>query len=201
VETAVNTEIEGIGRGYIAFNPSRLMRVGVSERIEVNLRKAFTTDLLDAVKRDLTSGLVGRGNVDFQQIDVGDLMVVRLDGLGAFTIQNITPDRQPLLKDRVTRWEWQVIPKQAGVHSLILCVDIAVEMPGRGEVPISNCSFERAIHVRVNPAFALENFLGNHWQWILGTPLVSAGLGWIGHWVWKRRHWRGVGRRKSMTPR
>ena len=75
------------------------------------------------------------------------------------------------------------------------------EMPGRGEVPISNCSFERAIHVRVNPAFALENFLGNHWQWILGTPLVSAGLGWIGHWVWKRRQWRSAGGRKSMTPR
>src|SRR5205823_1121197 len=70
LETVVNTEIAGIGRGYIAFNPSSVMRVGVSERIGVNLRKAFTQDLLDAVKRDLTSGLPGRGTPEFQQLDV-----------------------------------------------------------------------------------------------------------------------------------
>jgi hypothetical protein len=198
LETVVNTEIAGIGRGYIAFNPSSVMRVGVSERIGVNLRKAFTQDLLDAVKRDLTSGLKGRGTPEFQQLDVGDIMVVRLDGLGAFGVQTITPERQPLLNDRITRWEWDVIPKEAGNHSLILCVDIALDVQGHGEVPISNCSFERVIQVKVNPAFQLESFLANHWQWILGTPFVSAGLGWIAHRGWKRKRQRSP-RRNAQT--
>ncbi|MGH2732549.1 MAG: hypothetical protein ACRDJG_06380 [Actinomycetota bacterium] len=184
LETAVNAAF-GIAPGYMAFNPSREMRIGEVERVEVNIRRALAEDLTEAVKKQLRSGLTGRGRPDIDRIEVTDVLEVTLRGFRAFEIDEITPATQRLLGEEVTSWKWNVEPKQSGPHSLILCVNIQVQTPG-GRDPRSNCSIERIIRVQVNRPLAIRTFLANNWQWILGTPIVGA-LGRETYRRWKRR--------------
>ncbi len=184
LETAVNSAF-GIAPGYMAFNPSRDMQVGVTERVEVNIRKALTEDLTEAVRKQLRSGLTGRGIPEIDEIEVTDALEVTLRGFQAFEIDEITPSTQRLLGKEVTPWKWQVEPKRSGRHSLILCVNVQVQTPD-GRDPRSNCSIERFIQVQVNRPLAVRTFLANNWQWILGTPVVGALVQQI-YRRWKRR--------------
>lgn len=174
VEAAVNQEVDQIQPGHIAFNPVLEMQVSIPERVEANIQRAFSDGLTQAVKDELAKGLTGPGRPEFDKLDVGEAMTVRLEGRGAFDVHNITPENQALVDDRVTSWKWDVMPKDAGTHSLILCVDVQILVPQRNALPISNCSFERLIHVKVNPVASSRSFFGNNWQWLVGGPLGTA---------------------------
>jgi hypothetical protein len=187
VEAAVNQEVDQIQRGFIAFNPSRQMRMSVPERVEANILRAFSDELTGAVQDVLSQGLTGPGRPEFAELDVGEAMTVRLEGRGAFEVHAITPENQALVEDRVTSWKWDVTPKSAGTHSLILCVDIQILVPQRNPLPISNCSFERLIHVRVNPVASSRSFFTGNWQWVIGGPVGTALFAWIARARQRRR--------------
>lgn len=173
-------------RGYIAFNPVRQMRVADRERVEVNIRRALSEDLTDTVKQQLSEGLGKEGKVEFDTLSVGDVMIVRLDENDSFTIDPITQERQ-VLGDDVTTWAWDVTPRTAGRHSLVLCVEVEILLEDRRLAPQGSCKFEREIEVKVNPLASTSSFMTRNWQWLVGGPIGTAVFAWLAREGWLKR--------------
>lgn len=82
------------------------------------------------------------------------------------------------------RWEFDVLPVRAGLHTLILCVCLRVPLPefegtggGLRSVPV----LEQAIRIRVDVSYGARRFLVSNWQWLVAT---AAGLGGgIAAWI------------------
>ena len=66
-------------------------------------------------------------------------------------------------------------PNRAGNRELQLCVSMRIAMPGMPLEQIAIPVFERRIHVRVDPVYAMRYFTTQHWQWLVGTLVGLAG--------------------------
>ena len=77
-----------------------------------------------------------------------------------------------------TRWEFDVVPRRAGVHTLTLCVCLFVAVAGlteTGEGLISEPVLERSVRVRVNVGYNTRRFVTANWQWLIATAVGLAG--------------------------
>jgi len=162
----VEDELKKLAPGQILFNPSKKMRVGVRERVEVRISKNIT--------EDLSTGLKGRGEPQIENISVNTFMKVHLTG-DNFDIKTLSEEEQAVSDEGFTQWEYDVIPNKSGNQILQLVVTVRIKIPG-GEEKITYPVFERDINVKVNLIYSITH-LG--WRWIIGTIIGSGIIGWI----------------------
>jgi hypothetical protein len=159
---------EAVQRGLLVFNPPDEMKHGRKERVEVGIARSA------ALREALTAGLHGHGEPQFEEIDTSSFMGVELIG-DSF---EITPLRLPeQIVEPLARWEFDVLPKQAGLQDLILSVYLRVVLAKRTEINGQGLTvrvLERKIRIRVSVRYSTRRFLVSNWQWLIAT---AAGLG------------------------
>jgi hypothetical protein len=165
----VENELDELTPGNILFNPSEEMKVGVTERVEARIAKSDTAEF--------TLTLKGRGEPQIERISVGTCMAVRLTG-AKFDIESLSHEEQLVADDRFTQWEWDVTPLKRGVHSLFLGVTVRIKIPDYGEEKKDFPVLEKKIKVTVNPIYSTHEFMGDHWEWIIGALMGSGAIGW-----------------------
>lgn len=164
---------EAIKTGLLMFNPPAEMVQGHDERVEVRI--ARSTDL----RKALISGLHGRGEPQFEEIDTSLYMEVKLSG-PSFEITSHSPPEQ-LVAPTLARWDFDVLPCRAGRQIITLIVNMRIEaegiVGGRRGVSV----LEKPIDIKVNIGFASRRFMGKNWQWLVPTVLALAGT--IAAWL------------------
>jgi len=154
--------------GLLAFNPPAEMLQGRKERVEVGIARS------PELRQALATGLRGRGEPQFDELDTSPFMGVELKGT-AFEITPFSPLEQ--LVAPLARWEFDVTPYRAGHRTLTLCISLRIDLINSGltsgariAVPV----LERDIRIRVDVAYGARRFLVANWQWLIVT---AAGLG------------------------
>lgn len=173
IASAALAELE---QGQILYNPPEEMQRGERERVEVRIS-------LDAAQ-DLAQDLQGRGEPVQEEIPVARFMTVRLTG-AAFEIVPLSSPEQVVARDAYTQWSWDVTPLESGEQRLSLTVTARVKIPGFGDEARDIDIIEREILVRVTPAQAALDFVGDNLEWL--GPAVLAALAALGGWAWRRR--------------
>lgn len=158
-----------VKRGLLVFNPPAEMRQGSSDRLEVGI--ARSPDL----KEVLLEGLRGHGHPLFEEIRTSSVMRVELKGEAFGVISHSAAEQ---IVAPTARWEFDVIPRRAGVHTLILCVCLFLKVAGltaSGEGLISEPVLERSVRVRVSVGYSTQRFVATNWQWLIATIVGLAG--------------------------
>lgn len=158
-----------VQRGLLVFTPPTEMRQGHGDRVEVGI--ARSPDL----KEVLLDGLRGRGQPLFEEIRTSSVMRVELKG-EAFDVTAHSAPEQVVAPS--TRWEFDVVPRRAGPHTLTLCVCLFVAVAGlteTGEGLISEPVLERSVRVRVSVGYNTRRFVTANWQWLIATAVGLAG--------------------------
>ncbi len=186
IKAATAATIRELAPGHIVFNTPEQARVADRERVEVRISRAFSGEVEDQVKSQLKDGLRGRGIPQLDNIRVGDRMKVELiDNDQAFIIRPLSATEQQI-RPPFTLWEWNVTPQKSGVHALTLSVTAVLVVPGQDPEHNAQPVYDRDIQVNVNLPYSTSKFWGDHWQWILGTPMVSGLMAWGASMVWKK---------------
>jgi hypothetical protein len=172
----VGDELKRLSLGRILFNPSKEMKVGIMERVEVRIAKT--------ISEDLSARLRGRGVPQIEEIRVGTFMKVRLTG-NNFDIKSLSHEDQPVTGEGFTQWDWDVVPLKSGNQSLLLSVTVRIKIPNDGEETKDYPVFEREIKVKVNLIYSTKNFIKSYWQWIVSAIIASGIIGWV------IRKWKG----------
>ncbi len=155
--------------GVLAFNPPSEMTQGRADRVEVAV--ARSADLVDA----LVSGLRGRGEVRVEPVPTSAFMSAELRG-DSFAITALSPAEQIVAP--TARWEFDVTPRHAGVQTLTLCVSMRFSETGPLAVPGSRIAvpvIERQIRIKVSVGYGTRAFVGQNWQWLVGTAVAIGG--------------------------
>ena len=103
-----------------------------------------------------------------------------------FAIRSLSSDQQALVGD-VTDWKWVVTPQIPGNHQLYLTVTAVLRL-STGAIESRDVLVKQAtISVAVNRRWQVTSFIRSNWQWLLGSPLILGGLGWLMNRLRKRR--------------
>jgi len=163
----IEEELKKLSPGRILFNSPEVMKVGITERIEVRITQNIT--------EDLTKGLKGRGVPVVEEIKVNTFMKVRLTG-DNFDIQPRCHEKQIVRPEGYTQWSWDVKPLKHGNQVLHLSVTRRIKIPGDGEEKWDYPVMDRDIYVKVNPTYTIMRFIESYWQWMLvaiALPLIG----------------------------
>ncbi len=155
--------------GVLAFNPPSEMTQGRADRVEVAV--ARSADLVDA----LVSGLRGRGEVRVEPVPTSAFLSAELRG-DSVAITALSPAEQIVAP--TARWEFDVTPRHAGVQTLTLCVSMRFSETGPLAVPGSRIAvpvIERQIRIKVSVGYGTMAFVGQNWQWLVGTAVAIGG--------------------------
>jgi hypothetical protein len=109
------------------------------------------------------------------EILITDLMSCKLSG-EAFKISFINNEIQKIFKNDITQWQWDVIPRQGGVQSLLLVASIHVKTGNDThlkDIPV----FERPVVVEINAPYHVKQFFVKNWQWLIST-IIGSGILW-----------------------
>jgi len=165
----VDSILQGLPWGEIAFNTPRTMTVGREETIHVVLSGTATAD-------ELKKMISETGPVEADRIQIFENLHVELSGT-AFEIALVGPEIRGVGYTHTAEWLWHVTPKERGAQHLDLTVNVIVKIDGEDrEVTIK--TFEKDIEVDVDTGDAVLEFIQRNWQWLWATLLVplSAGL-------------------------
>jgi prepilin-type N-terminal cleavage/methylation domain-containing protein len=174
----VDETLKALPAARVAFEPSKRMHYGRSERLTVLVSQALTADELTAEFKRRTSALA---EATAMPIRIAPEMEVRLTG-DAFEIQPVTSMRQAVGKSEPVEWTWTVMPKKGGSQTLMLAVD-AVLTPTDGQpVARSLRVLEQPIEVEITTLEQAQSFIVGNWQFVLGTILIPFGV-----WRWSER--------------
>ena len=170
-------EIEKLSSGRILFNPREKMKVGVKERVDVRITKNITDNL--------TEGLIGSGEPQIEEIEVGTFMMAKLTG-DNFYINPLSSEEQVVRPVGFTEWSWDVTPLKSGIQELHLTVTVRILIPDQDEQKIDWDVLDKRISVEVNSLYTIKRFIGSYWQWIVGTiiTIVIAAIG-IRKKIWR----------------
>lgn len=170
-------EINQLSIGKILSNTPKIMRVGIKERIEVQISQN--------VKEDLTKRLRGTGFPQVEEIIVGSAMKVKLSG-DTFKIESFSDEQQPINSSGYAQWEWDVTPLKSGNRLIHLSVSVSIHLDKFGEKTKSLPVMDKEIYVKVNLRYSFCNFIKNNWQWFVGTIIALLGL-YLGYIKSKKR--------------
>ncbi|MEM8525918.1 MAG: hypothetical protein AAGG68_14865 [Bacteroidota bacterium] len=82
-------------------------------------------------------------------------------------------------------WEWNVTPKNKGLHELIVTLNSEV-LHGDENMPIEKKAFERSILVKANPYKATASFFNDNWQYLMGALVIPLFLYGRNQWLKSR---------------
>jgi hypothetical protein len=170
-EAAVDTILQKVEVGNIAFNTPRNLYVGDPAVMEVRLSRQKSI-------ADLQQKIVEAGAKEGARIQVSREMQASLSGSG-FKIEPITPEVQSLSDTEDTEWKWEIKPTEVGNQRLYLTLSALLSVEGQ-RTPRAVRTFERTIDVSVTWPTRLSAFLAGNWQWLWTTVLIPL-------WVWTIR--------------
>jgi hypothetical protein len=153
--------------GLLAFSTPDEMTQGHKERVEVAI--VSSAELRDALIASL------QGPLEIEEIPASQFMEVELRG-DTFKIAPLSKPNQVVAP--TARWQYDVWPLRAGLHTLTLSVSLSLENLVPGAPPSSRISvpvFERQIRIRVNLGYSTRSFLASNWQWLVGTGIGAGG--------------------------
>ncbi|HUX05860.1 MAG TPA: carboxypeptidase-like regulatory domain-containing protein [Acidobacteriota bacterium] len=168
-QLVLDTALESLPQGKIEQNIPTEMTQGVTERIEVRISKDLKTELLQNLR--------GRGIPVEQTLAVSTVMKVILQGdQDFFRIDPLSSEEQIVAEADFTEWEWDVTPLASGEGSLRLLAIAVLAVEGAGEKNKDLISLDETIAVEINVPWIVATFVGEYWQWIIGTIIAIIGV-------------------------
>jgi len=143
-------------KGEILLNLPGEMRVGVRERIKINITEKFTENLIK-------EKIIEYEKDKIREINIGTIMEARLKG-NNFKIENLNNPIQLILKGEETQWNWNVIPLRSGTQLLSLTVSIVITLPNNIKEKKDYYLFDNLIKVKPNLIYSAQRFIDNYWQ-------------------------------------
>lgn len=152
----------------VAYNSPETMLMGTAAEIELLLSLATPVEAL-------TMMLDAVGKREGARIRASNRMEAHLSG-PQFDITPVTPEVQAVSREEITKWEWNVMPKAGGRHSLHLVLNALLTVDGEN-TPRTVRTFQREIVVEVSWGQRAVAVLDKHGQWLWGAVLIPV-LGW-----------------------
>ena len=100
----------------------------------------------------------------------------------SFLIKPLSYEVQPIVKEPINTWRWEVTPQKSGNQTLLLNVQYILEVNSTGNSQIQEMSYptEQKAYIYVDPD-PLRPIMTN-WKWIIGTS-VTLVLGSLGFYT------------------
>lgn len=169
VSMLVNQALSSLEQGRLAFNPPSEMTVDQTERVTVRIAKEAGAD-------NIGTGMPGTGEATVEPIKVGTFMKARLQGRG-FDILPLSNEEQVVAGDTFTEWQWDVTPREAGLHKLSLLVTVRINVPGMGQEQRDFPVKDATVNVKVTPVGAAQRFLQENGAWLLLLVVALSAIG------------------------
>lgn len=174
-DQVLQNAVDSLPVGKVLFNHPTEMKMGEAREVQVRISRD--------VAADLSSGLTPSGTaakdqiMEQQQIKVSTSMKVQVHGEPYFDVKPLTDEEQLIDKSGFTEWKFTVIPLQGGKWPLHLTVTAVVHAADREKVKNLEVLDEQ-VTVQVSTLEVVESFIGNNWQWLIGTIIVPIGA-WL----------------------
>jgi hypothetical protein len=174
-DEALQNAVDSLPVGQVVFNHPSEMKMGEAKEVQVRISRDVAAD----ISKGLTMpGLADRGQTtEHQQIKISTSMKVQLHGEPYFDVKPLTDEEQLIDKTGFTEWKFTVIPLQGGRWPLHLTVTAVVHAADREKVKNLEVLDEQ-VTVQVSTLEVVESFIGNNWQWLIGTVLIPVGA-WL----------------------
>lgn len=118
---------------------------------------------IESLKNDLRV----RGQTVVKNIDISEVVKATLTA-PEFTVTKITEEEQIISDNKSTEWLWTLKPKSVGIHEINLSVTAIIKVNGR-ESKHHLKTFEQKVLIEITQQQIIENWLYEHWKWILST--------------------------------
>jgi hypothetical protein len=158
------------------------MKVGTESSVTVRISRNPSEDLFEGVD---TPG-------ESEAVSVASVMAVELIGGGAFEIDPEGPQEQLVPPSGFSEWSWFVLPQESGDQTLRFIVSVVIQLPD-GDEKSRRIVKNREIHVSVNPAYQVGQFLLTYWPVLGGILGLLFGSGVALRLISRRRGSPGNG--------
>lgn len=174
-DQVLQNAVDSLPLGKVLFNHPTEMKMGEAREVQVRISRD--------VAADLSTGLTPSGTAEKdqiteqQQIKVSTSMKVQVHGEPYFDVKPLTDEEQLIDRTGFTEWKFTVIPLQGGKWPLHLTVTAVVHAADREKVKNLEVLDEQ-VTVQVSTLEVVESFIGNNWQWLIGTICIPIGA-WL----------------------
>ncbi len=165
-ELALAASLQKLDQGKVAYSTPVSMFTGQSATVVAHIGGSHVTSLTGGMPSSPGS------TIDSAPTPVSTRMKMSLRSAD-FDITPLSTEEQEVGGAMPTEWEWTILPKHAGQLQLHLAATVELQDLSRDFV-----SIDRDVQVQVNKRGAVEQFIANNWQWLLGT----LGTGLIALW-------------------
>ena len=160
------------GDANVAFTTPDSMKAEETKDIELLVSPSKSSEEL--LHNLSEPGKGGTGTTEY-----ADRMEAQLVG-GGYTIPPASPEIQPVVPGRTTRWKWQIKPKEGGPQRLDLTLN-AILNDGKDKSMLQ--TFHRDIRIDVSWRQRASTFIAGlkdvQWLWAaIILPVVGAIYGW-----------------------
>jgi hypothetical protein len=152
------------------------MKVAAESSVTVRISRNPSEDLLQGVE----------GPVESEAVSVASVMAVELIGGGAFEIDPEGPQEQLVPPSGFSEWSWFVLPQESGDQTLRFIVSVVIQLPN-GDEKSRRIVKNKEIHVSVNPAYQVGQFLLTYWPVLGGILGLLFGSGVVLGLIRRRR--------------
>ncbi len=181
LEKAIGLSMRKLAPGLVVFDAPRVMNIGETYDVEVDLPYSFLKGVSDSVH--------GMGGGGFVNVRLGQNIGLSLNGRG-FDIRPVTetgdveevfPAEDTGVTKLVTEnstpgWKWKVTPVTSGYKSLLLSVEVIAEDSDYNEMINEYPLFQRVVEVKPSFIYTLSR---SYWIMALFIVIVVAVVGWI----------------------
>ena len=165
-ELALAASLQKLEQGKVAYSTPVSMLTGQSATVVAHIGGSQVTRLTDAMPSAPGS------TINTAPTPISTRMKMSLRSAD-FDITPLSTEEQEVGGAVPTSWEWTILPRHAGQLQLHLAATVELKDLSRDFV-----SIDRDIQVQVNKSGAVQQFLANNWQWLLGT----LGTGMLAAW-------------------
>ncbi|HSC35518.1 MAG TPA: OmpA family protein [Thermodesulfobacteriota bacterium] len=181
LEKAIGRSMRRLAPGLVVFDAPRVMNIGETYEVEVDLPYSFLKGLSDSLH-----GMSGQG---FENVRLGQNIGLSLNGRG-FDIRPVTdtgdveevfPAEDTGITKLVTEnttpiWKWKVTPLTSGYKSLLLSVELLAEDSDYNEMVNEYQLYQKVVEVKPSFIYTLSR---SYWMMTLFIVIVVAVVGWV----------------------
>jgi hypothetical protein len=166
IDSFVKEEL--LSKGKMAYNIPDTMDVGTQAKAIVSITKALDNNILFY---GLDYIPLSTEEYDTTQIIVSSKVKVSLidpSNDNNFIIHPLNTEEQFVSAKSNTVWAWNITPLRSGENNLLLRVTVSV-LSDLGQTQRDIPVFDKLITVKASPLHNIGQFIGDNWQWLLGT--------------------------------
>lgn len=157
----------------IIFNPPKTMRYKNPVKVELLLSARKTVG-------ELQKELDRQEDIHSARVKASNLMRARLTGSNGMQILALSSEEQAISGESTTRWEWEVLPVEAGNKMLHLTLSAIITVVG-DKMPRDIVTFDRSITVEISFGQSVGGFVSENWQWLWAAVFLP-----VATYVWNR---------------